>query len=126
VHQHRLKVVEKHGRDPVLFLGQDEVLMLLEEYKFHPKISVSDGEFIIHLPEFGLIAGGATLDEAYDELVDLAENHAHDFVSRWMFFRETDRRDQMRWIVRFAMTPPNQRRMLFSERTAAAPAAVPA
>ena len=126
VHQHRPKVVEKHGRDPVLFLGQDEILMLLEDYKFHPKIAVSEGEFIIRLPEFGLIAGGATLDEAYDELVELSEVYAHDFVSRWLFFRETDRRDQMRWILRFAMTPPDHRRALFSERTADASAAVPA
>jgi hypothetical protein len=74
---------------------------------------VSEGEFTIRLPELGLIAGGESLDQAFDELVELSEAYAEDYFDRLEFFRETDRRQQLPWVARIAFTAPDERRGLF-------------
>jgi len=114
VHGHRPKAVGRHrGKEEMLLLGRDEMMALLESFAFRPKVSVSEGEFVVRLPEFGLIAGGESFDEAVDELVELAEEYAEQYFARLEFFRETDRRDQLPWVARLAFTPVEERRSLF-------------
>ena len=54
----------------------------LEDFRFEPKVSVSDGEFVIRLPELGLVAGGETYEKAVSELVELAEQQAEEYLDR--------------------------------------------
>jgi predicted RNase H-like HicB family nuclease len=86
---------------------------LLESFEFQPKVSVSEGEFVVRLPELGLVAGGESFDEALDELVELAEEYAEQYLARLEFYRETDRRDHLPWVARVAFTPAEERRDLF-------------
>jgi hypothetical protein len=65
--------------------------MLLEGFQFHPKVSVSEGEFVIRLSELGLIAGSAGYEAALDELIELTEQQAQDFLDRLDFYMQTDR-----------------------------------
>jgi hypothetical protein len=114
VHGHRPKVVDRHhGKEEMVLMGREELIALLEGFTFEPKVSVSEGEFTIRLPELGLIAGGESLDQAFDELVELSEAYAEDYFDRLEFFRETDRRQQLPWVARIAFTAPDERRGLF-------------
>jgi predicted RNase H-like HicB family nuclease len=119
VHGHRPKVVDRHhGKEEMVLVGREELVALLEGFRFEPKVSVSEGEFIIRLPELGLIASGDSLDQALDELVELSEAYAEDYFDRLEFFRETDRRQQLPWVARIAFTAPEDRRSLFLHPTA--------
>ncbi len=114
VHGHQLKAVGRHqGKEEMFLVGREELIALLEGFTFQPKVSVSEGEFVVRLPELGLIAGGPSLDEAVEELVDLAEAYAEDYLERIGFFKQTDRRGQLPWVARIAFTPADERRSLF-------------
>ncbi len=115
VHGHRPKAVDRHGGKEEMFLvGREELLAMLESFEFHPKVSVSEGEFVVRLPELGLIAGAESLDAALDELTELAEAYVEQYFARYEFFRETDRRRQLPWVARIAFTDSAQRRNLFT------------
>lgn len=119
VHGHRPKAVDRHhGKEEMLLLGRDEVMALVESFEFHPKVIVSEGEFVVRLPELGLIAGGESFDEALDELVELAEEYAEQYFARLEFYRETDRRQHLPWVARVAFTPAEERRELFARTQA--------
>jgi predicted RNase H-like HicB family nuclease len=119
VHDHRPKAVDRHhGKEEMLLLGREEVMALLESFEFQPRVSVSEGEFVVRLPELGLIAGGASFDDALDELVELAEEYAEQYFARLEFYRETDRRQHLPWVARVAFTPADERRELFARTEA--------
>lgn len=114
VHGRRPKAVDRHGgKERMILLGSDELVELLGSFEFRPKVSVSEGEFVVRLTELGLIAGGGSFDEALDELVELAEAYAEQYFARLEFYRETDRRRHLPWVARIAFTPADERRQLF-------------
>jgi hypothetical protein len=118
VHGHLPKAVGRHnGKEEMFLVGRDELTALLEGFEFTPKATVSQGEFIVRLPELGLIAGGPSLDAALDELVELAAAYAEDYFARLEFFKQTDRRSQLPWVARIAFTAPDRRRELFVQQT---------
>src|SRR6266516_1250599 len=115
VHDHRLQLIDRHrGKEQAVLVSVDDLGMLLEGFEFHPRVSVSDGEFVVRLPELNLIAGGASYEDALDELVELAEHQAQNFLDRLDFYLQTDRRGQLGWFLKFALTAPRERRSLFS------------
>ena len=127
VHDHRPKAVGRHhGKEEMFLLGREELTALLEGFDFQPKVTVSDGEFVVRLPELGLIAGGPSLDDALEELVELAEAYAEDYFARLEFFKQTDRRGQLPWVARIAFTAPDERRGLFLHDTVGRGALQPA
>jgi hypothetical protein len=127
VHGHRPKAVGRHrGKEEMFLLGRDELLAVLEGFEFQPKVGVADGEFVVRLPELGLIAGGSSLDEALEELVELAEAYAEDYFDRFEFFRQTNRRGQLPWVARVAVTPPEARKALFTQVPKTTPEPQPA
>ncbi len=115
VHGHRPKAVDRHGgKEEMFLLGREELMAMLESFEFHPKVSVSEGEFVVRLPELGLIAGGESLDAALAELVEIAEAYVEQYFARYEFFRETDRRRHLPWVARIAFTDAAQRPNLFA------------
>jgi len=88
--------------------------MLLEGFSFHPRVSVSEGEFVVRLPELGLVAGGESYEAALEELIDLVGAQAEDFLDRLDFYMQTDRRGQLAYLLKFALTAPDERHSLFS------------
>ena len=115
VHGHRPKAVDRHGgKEEMFLLGREELTAMLESFEFHPKVSVSEGEFVVRLPELGLIAGGESLDAALAELVEIAEAYVEQYFARYEFFRETDRRRHLPWVARIAFTDPARRPELFA------------
>jgi prevent-host-death family protein len=115
VHAHRPQLIDRHrGKEQAVLVSVEDLTMLLEGFSFHPRVSVSAGEFIVRLPELGLVAGGASYEDALEELVELVDSQAEDFLARLDFYMQTDRRSQLAYLLKFALTDPEERRSLFS------------
>jgi prevent-host-death family protein len=115
VHDHRVQVIDRHrGKERAVLVSVDDLGMLLEGFEFHPRVSVSEGEFVIRLPELNLIAGGESYEAALGELVELAEQQAQNFLGRLDYYMQTDRRDQLGWLLKLALASPDERHSLFS------------
>ena len=97
-----------------MLVSVEDLAMLLEGFSFHPRVSVSEGEFVIRLPELGLIAGGMSYENALGELIELVGAQAEDFLDRLDFYMQTDRRGQLAYLLKFALTAPEERHSLFS------------
>jgi hypothetical protein len=111
-----------HGREAMVLFERADLLRLLERFEFEPQASFADGGWAVRLPEFGLVAGGEDFDAAVDELLVLAEQYVADFVGRYDFFMQTDRQEQAGWVLRFALTPTEERRALLVNPPSAASA----
>ncbi|MGH2878596.1 MAG: hypothetical protein ACRDK4_03180 [Solirubrobacteraceae bacterium] len=113
VHDHRPTVVERHGgREAMLLLAIADLEPLLGHFRFQTKATVAEGEFVLRQPELGLVAGGPTFDSAAAELVDLAVAQAERYFERLSFYAQTDRAEQMPWLLRLIVTPASERRSL--------------
>ncbi len=48
VHDHRLQLIDRHrGKEQAVLVSVADLKLLLEGFQFHPKVSASDGEFVI-------------------------------------------------------------------------------
>ncbi len=56
-----------------------------------------------------LVAAGQTYGEAVEELVELAEQQAQNFLERLDFYMQTDRRGELAWLLKVALTSPERR-----------------
>jgi len=114
VHGHRMQLIDRHrGKEQAMLVSVADMGMLLEGFQFDPRVSVSEGEFVVRLSELNLIGGGESFEAALDDLVELVEAQAQDFLARLDFYMQTDRRGQLAWLLKFALTPPAERRSLF-------------
>ncbi len=113
VHDHQPMVIERHGgKEAMLLLGLSDIGPLLEHFSFHTRSSVSDGEFVLRQAELNLLAGGETFEQAAVELEDLAVSYAERYFERLHFYAQTDRAEQMPWLLRLLLTPEDGRRAL--------------
>ena len=127
VHDHRMQLIDRHrGKEQAMLVSVADLGMLLEGFEFHPRVSVSEGEFVIRLSELNQISGGETFEAALEELVELVEDQAQDFLNRLDFYMQTDRRGQLSWLLKFALTDPDQRAALFVPPAPAQEATAPA
>jgi len=125
VREHRPVVVDRNrGKEEALVMSVEDFVPLLEVFTFNPQVSVSGNEFVMRLPELNLISGGETLEEAVAELVDLVEAYTGEYFERFDFYRHTDRRKHLPWLLRFALTPASARPELLV--APAAPSEAPA
>lgn len=127
VHDHRMQLIDRHkGKEQAMLVSAADLGMLLEGFEFHPRVSVSEGEFVIRLSELNQISGGDSFEAAVEELVELVEDQARDFFDRLDFYMHTDRRGQLAWLLKFALTDPDQRAALFVPPAPAHEATAPA
>ncbi len=85
---------------------------LLDHFDFHTLSSVSDGEFVLRQSELNLVAGGETFEHAALELDELVLAYAERYFERLSVYAQTDRAEQMPWLVRLILTPEADRRAL--------------
>lgn len=115
VHGHRLQLIDRHrGKEQAVLVSVEDLGLLLEGFAFQPRVSVSGGEFVVRLPELDLVAGGASYEDALDELEELVGLRTEDFLDRLDFYMQTDRRGQLGYLLKFALAAPDERRALFS------------
>ncbi len=73
---------------------------------------MSEGEFVLRQSELGLLAGGETFELAAAELEELAVAYAERYFERLDFYAQTDRAEEMPWLLRLVLTPETDRRAL--------------
>jgi hypothetical protein len=113
VHDHQPTVIERHGgKEAMLLLGLSDMEPLLGHFVFHTLSSVSDGELVLRQSELNLVAGGETFEQAASELQELAVAYAEKYFERLHFYAQTDRAEQMPWLLRLILTPEADRRAL--------------
>lgn len=128
VREHRPVVLDRNrGKEEALVMSVEDLRTLLDAFSFNPQVSLSEGEFVFRLSELNLISGGSTFDDALAELLELVESYAQDYFNRYDFYRHTDRRQHLPWLLRFALTPQSERRdLLVAPARAATPEPQPA
>lgn len=116
VRRHHPVVVDRHsGKEQMVLMAVGDLAPMLAAYRFDTRATHEDGEWTLFSPELNLVAGGESFDEALDELVELAEQYATDFFERRAFYEHTDRLHHMPWLLRVAVTRPEDRQALFVE-----------
>ncbi len=114
VHDYQLKAV--HRRKEEMFLVPGAVMAaLVENFRFNPQVSVAPGEFVVRLPELNVIGAGETLDEAIDDLLDVASEFAEQYLDRLRYYAESEQLARFPWVARIAFTSEDARRALFEE-----------
>ena len=123
VHGHSPRIVSRHrGKEEMVLVGTGDLARFLDSFRFDPRVTIDAGEVTAELPDVGLLGFGETLEEAMEDLVDELRVYARDFFERASFYAETDRADHAPWLLRFALTSPNEQLELLYEDSRAAAA----
>lgn len=115
VRDHRPAVIQRR-REAMVALSLEDLRALLETFRFEPRVVIGRKETVARLDDLGLVGSGAGLDAAIDDLLEELRDYAADFVRRFAFYMQTDRRAHAPWVLRFALTPPEEQRDLLVEQ----------
>ncbi len=114
VREHRPTVIERR-REAMVALSLPDLRSLLAAFRFEPRVVVRRKGTVASLEGLGLLGGGSNADAAIDDLLEELRDYASDFVSRYSFYVQTDRRAHAPYVLRFALTPPDEQRALLVE-----------
>ena len=124
VREHSPALVERHGgKEAMVLLGREEAERLLAPFALSTTATVSEGEFVLRVPELGLIAGGETFPAALDELDTLVLEYARHYFARVHFYLQTDRAGHYPYLVRLALGDGEERRRMLVPMPDAVPSA---
>ncbi|HEX5415839.1 MAG TPA: type II toxin-antitoxin system prevent-host-death family antitoxin [Chloroflexota bacterium] len=116
VHEHQPRLISRHrGKESMVLLPAEDLAVFLRQYRFEAEIIFSDGEVTAQLPRFDLLGFGATIDEALDDLLSELRAYVTRFFDRSSFYMQSERREHWPWLMRFALTPSDEQRLLLIE-----------
>lgn len=118
VREHRPAVIERR-REAMVALSLPDLRALLSAFRFEPRVTIGRKEAVAALEELGLLGSGRTRDAALDDLLAELRDYVAEFLSRYSFYVQTDRRAHAPWILRFALTPLDEQRGLLVEEPTA-------
>lgn len=109
----------------MLLVRPDDARRWLDTFRLTLKVTLDDGEVAVSADPLGVIGIGDSLDSALDDLIAELRSYARRFfVDRPHFYAETAARGHAPWLLRFALTPPDeQRALLEADIEASVPAA---
>lgn len=114
VHDYEPKAVSRHhGKEAMLLLPEPVIRAILENVTFDPQVTVRPDEFVVRLPELNLVASGGSIDEALDEMVEIASAFAEQYLRRLRFHQDSEGLARLPWVAKLAFTPEVARRSLF-------------
>lgn len=114
VREHRPTVIERR-REAMIAVSLPDLRALLASFRFEPRVTIGRKETVAALDDLALVGSGRSLDAAIDDLLEELRDYAADFISRYAFYTQTDRRAHALWVLRFALTPPDEQRGLLVE-----------
>lgn len=118
VRRHSLRLLERGraDREELVAVSTEDLLRGLTGCRLDARVSFDEGDSVIaRLPEFGLVVSGKDFDAAIDALHDELLDYCDDFFTDFDFYRHTDRVTHFPSLLRFALTPDDQRRGLLLE-----------
>lgn len=123
VREHRPAVIERR-RDAMVALSLPDMRELLAPYRFEPRVAIGRKQVTATLEELGLVGAGRDVDAAVDDLLEEMRAYADDFLSRYSFYIQTDRRAHAPYVLRFALAPEGEQRQLLLEELTEETAAI--
>lgn len=114
VREHRPTLIERR-REAMVALSLPDMRDLLASFRLEPRIGVGRKQTTATLDELGLVGAGRNVDAAIDDLLEELRAYAADFISRYSFYIQTDRRGHAPYVLRFALTPPDEQRSVLLE-----------
>jgi len=121
VHEHAPQILERsRGQESVLVLPLADVLPALSACRFDAKVSFG-ASVVATLPQFGVVASGQSIDTALKNLATELMEYCEDYFADFDFYRHTDRVSHLPWLLRFVLTPADDRISLLAEGAAAPP-----
>ncbi len=114
VHEHRPAVIERR-REAMVALSLPDMRELLAPFRLEPRVSAGRKQTTATLDDLGLVGVGRDVDAAIDDLLEEIRAYSADFVARYSFFMQTDRRAHAPYVLRFALTPAEEQRALLVE-----------
>lgn len=115
VREHLPQIIERsRGKEAALVLPLADVLPALAACKFDAKLSVGES-VIATLPQFGLVARADSVEGALEALAAELSDYCEDFFTDFDFYRHTERIAHLPWLLRFALTPAEDRVAVLTE-----------
>lgn len=117
VREHRPAVIERR-REAMVALSLPDMRDLLTSFRLEPRVTIRRREATATLDDLGLVGSGRDLDGAVDDLLEEMRAYVADFIARYSFYMQTDRRGHAPYVLRFALTPAEEQRDLLLEEPA--------
>jgi len=116
VRDHQPRLVSRHrGKESMILLSAEDLVNTLRHYRFESEVIFSDGEVTAQLPLLGLLGFGTTLDEALADLLAELRAYTYRFFDQSSLYMQSTRREHWPWLLRFALTPPDEQARLLEE-----------
>jgi hypothetical protein len=116
VRNHRPSLISRHhGKESMILLNADDIDAILRQHRFEVGLIFSEGEVTADLPALGLLGFGSTSDEALADLLSELRVYAGRYFTQPSLYMNSERRQHLPWLLRFAMTPYDQQSLLLVE-----------
>lgn len=106
-------VIHRQGADDeVVGIGREQLIDILDslqQARFDPQVTFEPGEVVAVLPGYGVVGSGPTFESAMDDLSAELLEYASLYFPRLGFYEHTDRVSHYPALVRFVLTPPDER-----------------
>jgi PHD/YefM family antitoxin component YafN of YafNO toxin-antitoxin module len=112
VHDHRPQVIRRNTKDRMLLVRPDDARRWLDTFRLELHVTLDPGQIAILAEPLGLLAVGASFDDALDALVHEIQVYASRFFGRPQFYLHTSAARHEPYLLRFALTPPDEHRAL--------------
>jgi len=112
---HRPHQVVRRGKEAMVLVNRDDLSNALRHFVFTTAVIFDEGEVTVEVPQVGVLGFGETLDAALDDAVEELRLYADRFFEKAAFYMASDRRDHAPWLLRFALTQPDEQRGLLEE-----------
>ena len=96
----------------MILVKPEDVRRWLDTFRLVLNVILDEGEVAISAEPIGIIGVGATFDAALDDLVEGVRAYATRFFDRVQFYVHTEAVRDEPWLLRFALTPPDEQRAL--------------
>ena len=115
--EHEPQIVTRPDRDEVVILGLADFreVLRMPHRRFETDVAIHPGEATVTLPQFRIIGIGNNVDEATEDVLAKLREYAAQYVHRYAFYSQTDRRELLPLVLRFLATPLDEQLELLLE-----------
>lgn len=113
VHEHRPHLIHRHGgKEAMLLVRPDDARRWLDTFRLVLNLTLDEDEVAITASPVDVVGIGDSFDSALDDLVVELRAYVHRFFERPHFYAQTSASRHEPWLLRFALTRPDEYRAL--------------
>ena len=121
VHQHQPQLVQRHGgKETMLLVRPDDLRRWLDTFRFTLSVTLGEDEVAVSAAPLGVIGLGDSFESALDDLLVELRLYARRFFAQPQFYGASDRAGHYPWLLRFALTRPDEQLDLLQDDLASA------